>query len=109
MISENKKVSHNQFLGGILEAGASSIAGGAEHNSLKEIFHENIQDDARTLALHESNLESAYKYFSKFDDEPGEKIHPIEYLLVIGFDHKIGSIVEFIYPQPKEGDLDDEV
>ena len=30
-------------------------------------------------------------------------------MLVIGFDHKIGSIVEFVYPPPTEGDLDEEV
>jgi hypothetical protein len=28
---------------------------------------------------------------------------------VIGFDHKIGSIIEYVYPEPSPGDLDEEV
>lgn len=47
-------------------------------------------------------------YFSKFVETPSHT-KAIEFLIVIGFDHKIGSIVEFVYPQPDEGDLNDEV
>ena len=47
-------------------------------------------------------------YFSQFTEEPHHHTKAIEYLIVIGFDHKIGSIVEFVYPEPQEA-LNDEV
>ena len=75
----------------------------------QEIFRANIHDDDKTFQEHAEEISSCYWYFSKFSEEPEKKHKPIEYILVIGFDHKIGSIIEYIYPEPVHGDVNEEV
>lgn len=48
-----------------------------------------------------------YKYFITADEEEKEESQMIDYIFVVGFDHKIGSIIEFIYPEPDENVIDD--
>lgn len=103
------------MLGGILEAGTSLFTPKTdrernEETILKDLFNENINNDQKTSLKHHKNMDDLYLYFSQFAEQHHERAKPIEYLIVIGFDHKIGSIVEFVYPEPQSNDdLNDEV
>lgn len=97
--------------GGIMEAGASLYTSSKLPDSElgpKEAFLANLTDDERTHNQQFVHVDWAYKYFARSDAE-SKKLLPIEYILVIGFDHKIGSIVEYTHPEPAEGDLSEEV
>lgn len=75
-----------------------------------------VHDDLEGLKHYES---AQYRYFldiNSYDDtinedsddeETKEELKAVEYLFVIGFDHKIGSIIEFFYPPPDPEIIDE--
>lgn len=42
-------------------------------------------------------------------EEEKEQLKTVDYIFVVGFDHKIGSVIEFFHPEPDESIIDDNV
>ena len=71
-----------------------------EKNSYQ--YFKDIQHDSPEESKSEESGEVGQDQVSLTDDKT------VDYLFVVGFDHKIGSIIEYFYPEADENVIDEE-